>query len=105
MDDNFFPFSVLDQDENILLLERVISNGRTLICWINTDDDIISISLFNLFQRPNRLSRKSTKKIWGYPTHFVSNIETCQEAAEVVTLYVKDFEKENYWWEQDLAVH
>jgi len=28
-------------------------------------------------------------------------MHTCDEAAEIVGLYLKDMESENYWWEID----
>ena len=91
----------LDEDEGWLLLTRQTLNDRTLLCWYNPDLDKISISLFNLFERPNQLSRNVKEGQWGFMTHFVQNIETDIEATEVVNMYLKDLKGENFWWEKD----
>ena len=81
------------------LLEEFTFNNRTLIAWYNPNDGIISLLLTHLTDQPNELSRRSPHTAWGYVTYMVSGIYTCNEAADVVSLYVKDIEKENYWWE------
>jgi len=91
----------IDIDEGWKLLEQASFNGRTLICWLNPKNDIISIFLFNLLSQPNDLSRRSNLSQWGWSTHYVSNITTTMEASQVVGLYLQDMEKQNYWWEAD----
>lgn len=90
----------IKEDEGWKLLEEISINDRTLIAWYNPNDGIISLILAHLDEQPNELSRKSPYTTWGYITHFVTAMYTCKEAAEVVGLYLKDLEGENYWWEK-----
>lgn len=89
----------IDEQEGWKLLERKSINDRTIICWFNPDDNIISLCIFNLNEQPNELSKRSPYSTWGYITHMVTQMYTPKEAAEVVSLYLQDMEKENYWWE------
>lgn len=89
----------IDDDGGWLLLERKTVNDRTLLCWYNPNTDMISLSLFNLLERPNDLSKRSVESQWGYMTHYVENIKSDIEATEIVNLYMKDLQSDNYWWE------
>lgn len=93
-------FSILQEDGNFQLLELKKNHERTLICWLNTDDNIVSIALFHKNEKPNALSHRVLLTKWGYPTYFISNMTTT-EAANIVTLYLKDIQDENFWWETD----
>lgn len=90
----------INEENGWKLLEEKSINDRTLICWHNPNDNIISLVLFNLTEQPNALSQRSPYSNWGYVTYMVTNMYTPKEAAEVVGLYLKDMEKENYWWEK-----
>ena len=94
-------FSVLQEDGNFKLLELKHINMRTLVCWLNTDDGIISIALFHNNEKPNSLSSKASLTQWGYPTYFISDMIDEKEAAKVVTLYLKDMLAKKFWWEID----
>jgi len=87
-----------EQDE-WKLLEEITINDRTLIAWYNPNDSIISLVITHLFEQPNELSKRSPYSNWGYITHMETNMYTCAEAAEVVSLYLQDMEKDNAWWE------
>lgn len=91
--------SLSNQDEYKLLEEKTINN-RTILCWYNSNDNIISISLFNTSEKPNELSRRSPLTNWGYVTYMATNMMTTKEASEVVSLYLKDMESNNFWWER-----
>lgn len=93
---------VIQEDCGWKLLEQRTFNDITIICWFNPNDNIISLSLFNLVEQPNALSRRSPFTTWGFATYMVSNMMTVKEAAEVVGLYMKDIENNNLWWEKDL---
>jgi hypothetical protein len=92
----------ISEDKGWKLLEQITINDRSLICWYNPNDGVISLSLFHLTDQPNELSKKSPYSTWGYVTYLVTNMMTSVEAAEVVGLYLKDIENENAWWEKDL---
>lgn len=91
----------LDEDEGWKLLEQQSINDRTVMVWYNPNDEIISLMIFNLTEQPNKLSQNSPYTTWGYITHSETNISSCEEASEVVSLYLQDIENENYWWEED----
>lgn len=93
---------VISEDQGWKLLEQVTINDRSLVCWYNPNDSVISLSLFSLVDQPNELSKRSIYTTWGYVTHMESNMMTVKEAAEVVGLYMKDLESGNYFWEKDL---
>lgn len=101
LDSRFKPFNIIDKDDNMILLERRTFNGRTLLCWYNESTEQANITLFNLSEQPNDLSQHVVESQWGWMTHFVQNIETIPETSEVVSLYLQDMEKENFWWEVD----
>lgn len=82
------------------LLERKTINDRTLIAYYNNDTKQFNLVIFNLTEQPNELSQYSPETSWGYVTHMVSNMYKTEEAAEVVSLYLQDIEKNNYWWEE-----
>lgn len=90
----------IDEGDGWKLLERITFNDRTLIAWYNPGNNIISIIITHLYEQPNQLSKQSPYTTWGYVTHFVQGMHTCKEAAEVVSLYLKDIENENAWWEK-----
>jgi len=96
--------SVLQEDGNFKLLEIKSINARTLLCWINTNDEIISVALFADEQECDEMDQKKLTE-WGYPTHFVSNIIFIEEASQVVSLYLKDMEDKNFWWEKIKTNH
>jgi len=91
--------SVLKEEDGWKLLEERTFNDRSIICWYNGDDGIISLMLFHLTDQPNELSKKSPYTTWGYLTYAVSGMYTCEEAAKVVSLYLQDMENGLYWWE------
>jgi hypothetical protein len=86
-------------DKDWKLLEEVSWNDRTIIVWYNSDQKMISLVMFNLTDQPNELSKKAPYSNWGFLTHYVSQMYSEKEAASVVSLYLKDMESENYWWE------
>ena len=71
-----------------------------MVAWYNPDEKMISLMIFHLTERPNSISKRSPYTTWGYMTHAVSEMYKIEEAAEVVSLYLQDMEKENCWWEQ-----
>lgn len=89
----------LAEEDGWKLLEEFTFNDRTIIAWYNADDGVISLILTHLTDKPNELSKRSPYTTWGYVTWMVSEMYTCEEAASVVSLYMKDMQKENYWWE------
>jgi hypothetical protein len=89
----------IDEQDGWKLLEEFTFNDRTLVAWYNDDTSNISLILTHLTDQPNELSKRSPYTTWGYVTWMVSEMKTCQEAAEVVSLYLQDIEKENWWWE------
>jgi len=89
----------IEQDEGWKLLEQITINYRTLIAWYNPDDSVISLMVSHLTDQPNELSRRSPCTTWGYVTHMVTGMYTCEEAGNVVSLYLQDIESDNYWWE------
>ena len=97
------PFPVLEEDGQFKLLEIKQINNRTLVCWVNTDDSIISLAIFHDSERPNEISQKASLSQWGYPTYFVSEMLDTEEASEIVTLYLKDMMANNFWWEKRLS--
>lgn len=90
----------IEENNGWKLLEQFTSNDRTVVAWYNPENTTISLMIFHLTDQPNWLSQKSPYTTWGYLTHAVSKMYTCQEAAKVVGLYLKDLEAENYWWEK-----
>lgn len=90
----------IKQEEGWKLLEEKTINDRTLLAWYNPDDKIISLMLFHLIDQPNAVSLRSPYTTWGYVTHMATGIYNCKEAAEVVGLYLKDIENDNFWWEK-----
>lgn len=90
----------IDEEEGWKLLERKSINDRTLICWHNPDTSVVSLCLFHLTEQPNELSKRSPYSTWGYATAFVTGMYTLSEASEVVSLYLQDMEKDNFWWEK-----
>lgn len=89
----------IDQEDGWKLLEQVSINDRTLIAWYNPEDGIISLMIGHLTDQPNELSKRSPYTTWGYITHVVTGVYTCEEAGNVVSLYLQDMESEKYWWE------
>lgn len=89
----------LREEDGWKLLEERTFNDRTLIAWYNPNDSVISLIITHLCEQPNELSMRSPYTTWGYVTHFTTAMYTIKEAAEVVSLYLQDMEKENYWWE------
>ena len=89
----------IDEQDGWKLLENYTFNDRTLIAWYNDDNGVISLILTHYDEQPNELSKRSPYTTWGYVTHMVSQMYTCEEAADVVSLYMKDMESESYWWE------
>jgi len=92
--------SPIDEQDGWKLLERYTFNDRTLIAFYNGDDGGISLILTHYDEQPNELSKKSPYTTWGYVTYAVSHMHTCEEAAKVVGLYMKDMETDNFWWEK-----
>lgn len=93
-----FENPIAEEDGWKLLEERTF-NDRTLIAWYNPDNSVISLMISHLTDQPNNMSKRSPYTTWGYITHMVTRMYTCKEASEVVSLYLKDIESENYWWE------
>lgn len=92
-------FKVLDEKDGYKLLEEKTINDRTLLCYYNPTDRTISLMLFHLTDQPNSVSKRSPYTTWGYLTFFTTNMMSEKEAAEVVSLYLQDMEKDNYFWE------
>lgn len=90
----------IDEEDGWKLLEERTFNDRTIIVWYNPNNNIINLLITHLFEQPNELSKRSPYTTWGYVTHFETGMYTCKEAAEVVSLYLQDMEKEQYWWEK-----
>lgn len=90
----------IDEDDGWLLLERQTINDRTLLCWYSPTKGEINIAIFNLVEPINSLAKRSSESQWGWMTHFIENIKTEIEATEVVNLYLKDMQTDNYWWEK-----
>ena len=82
------------------LLEQISINERSLVASYDCNEKTINLVLFNLTEQPNKISKSAPKSTWGYATHFVDKMMTEKEAAEVVGLYLKDIENENFWWEE-----
>lgn len=91
----------IEEDEGWKLLEQVTINDRTLIAWYNPEDSVISLMLFHLTDQPNEISKKSPYTTWGYVTRAESNIYSCEEASDVVSLYIGDIKNNNFWWENE----
>ena len=89
-------FETMEEDEGYKLLERKSVNDRTLICWYNPKEQQISLALFHTLKN---FKGSSLYSRWGYPTYYVGGMYTEDEAAEVVSLYIKDMEADNCWWE------
>lgn len=92
-------FETLREEEGWKLLEEKSINDRTILVWYNPNDKMISLMLFNVIDQPNQVSKRSPHTTWGFVTFMATAMKTEKEAAEVVGLYLKDLEKENYWWE------
>lgn len=91
----------IDEEDGWKLLEGVTINDRSLIAYYNPNDNIISLVIFHLTEQPNELSKRSMYTTWGYVTHAITAMHTCEEAAEVVGLYLQDIENDSCWWEND----
>jgi hypothetical protein len=92
---------IKETEDGWKLLEEKSINDRTLVCWYNPNDSIISLVIFHLTEQPNALSQRSPHSNWGYVTHMVTRMYTIKEAGEVVSLYLQDMEKDNCWWEKN----
>lgn len=90
----------IDEDETHKLLEQISINERTLVATYDIANKSISMVLFHLTEQPNQISKLAAESTWGYTTHFVDKMMTEKEAAEVVGLFLKDIENENFWWEK-----
>jgi hypothetical protein len=97
---NFPSFKSKKEVDGWKLLEEKTINDRTIIVWYNPEERLISLIICHGFEQPNDLSKKSPYSHWGYVTHFVTKMYTPKEAAEVVSLYLKDMENDNFWWEK-----
>lgn len=89
----------IDEEDGWKLLEEFTFNDRTLVAWYNPNSGVFSLLTTHITDQPNELSKRSPHTTWGYVTHIVSGIYTCTEASEVVSLYMKDLESNNAWWE------
>jgi hypothetical protein len=85
--------------DNCRLLEEKTINDRTLVCWYDFDTSEAKLLIFHLTDQPNELSKKSPYTNWGYMTLFITDMYTLKEAAEIVGMYLKDIESDNFWWE------
>lgn len=83
------------------LLENITINDRSIVVWYNEQDKSFNLMLFHLTDQPNELSKRSPYTTWGYPTGMLNTLNSESEAAEVVSLYIQDIEKEDFWWEYD----
>ena len=97
----FYPFKVIEEEDGWKILEKFTINDRTLLCWHSPNTETTSLSLFHLTDQPNDLSKRSNITQWGYTTHHIPQFQSLPEAAEVVSLFLQDMEKENFWWEID----
>ena len=100
----FNPFTAIDEQDGWKLLEQQTINDRTLICHYNPSVEDYTITLFCLYPT-NELSKRVSENVWGFATKFITNIYDVHEAAEVVSLYLQDMEKNNFWWEKDGNLH
>ena len=91
----------IEEDSERKLLEQVTINERSLVAWYEVDTESISLMLFHYDEQPNALSKLSPYTTWGYLTRAEEKMMTEKEAAEVVGLYLKDMEQENFWWEKN----
>ena len=91
--------STLREEDGWKLLEEKTINDRTLLAWYNPREDMISLMIFHVSDQPNEFSKRSPHTNWGFATFWASEMKTPKEAAEVVSLYLKDMENERYWWE------
>jgi hypothetical protein len=87
------------EDKSWKLLEEKSINDRTIIVWYSPEKKMISLVLFNLTDQPNEISKKAPHSNWGFLTHYISQMYSEKEAAEVVSLYLKDMESGKAWWE------
>ena len=56
------------------------------------------MTIFHLTEKPTNMP--IVESTWGFVRLFIDKMLTTKEAAEVVGLYMKDIENENYWWEK-----
>jgi hypothetical protein len=89
-----------DKEDGWRLLEEKTINDRTLVAFYNDDQKIAGLMLFHLTDQPNQLSLRAPEAHWGFCTHMVLDMYTLKEAGEVVSLYLKDMETDNAWWEK-----
>jgi hypothetical protein len=98
MSNKLGSFDILEEDDGWKLLEERSINDRTLVCWYNPNNQIISVALFHLTDNIRNISVKND--FWGFPTYYVTRMHTPTEAANIVSLYLKDMEDGNFWWEK-----
>jgi len=67
--------------------------------WNGVILEDINIGVFNKLRKTNEFSQDMSRTHWGYFTHFVSSIESMEEASDLFRLYIEDVERKNYWWE------
>ena len=89
----------IDENPERILLEKITINERSLVAWYEVESKSISLMLFHYDEQPNALSKLSPYTTWGYLTRAEEKMMSEAEAAEVVGLYLKDIENENFWWE------
>lgn len=91
----------IEEDSERKLLEQITINERSLVAWYEIDTKSISLMLFHYDEQPNPLSKLSPYTTWGYLTRSEEKMMSEKEAAEVVSLYLKDIKEENFWWEEN----
>lgn len=88
-----------EKSTNWKLLEEKTINDRSLVCWYEPDEKQAKFMIFHLTDQPNALSKESPYTNWGYLVYHISGLYSTKETAEVVSLYLKDMENDNCWWE------
>lgn len=95
---NIKPFKILRKEGQYLLLKYYAINGRTIVCWYNTEFKDFGISLFSYFDNPKK---DSIKSIFGYVTKFMSFSGKSKEAFNMVNKYIANMKKNNFYWENN----
>ena len=96
----FTSLGIIREEDGWKLLEEKSINDRTILVWYNPDTKVISLMLFHVSDQPNELSKRSPDTTWGFVTFYATEMKTPKEAAEVVSLYLQDMEKSNFWLEE-----
>ena len=94
----YLKLKTIDEDNDIKLLEQITINDRSLVATYDKKKKNFQMTIFHLTEKPTNMP--IVESTWGFVRLFVDKMLTTKEAAEVVGLYMKDIENENYWWEK-----